>query len=109
MFNEKLFQLFPTFEIFLKKYWKETHGNVVCQSRNPIRCPLGARKRLRDRQARGQTLPVYTDQDKGQRHHVEVLSSHSCTVDRILLVTVWDSFWKHVTSTSVLCDEGRGR
>lgn len=64
---------FPTFEIFPKKYWKETNGSVVCQSRNPIRCPLGARKGLR--QARGQTLPVYTDHDKGQRNHVEVLSS----------------------------------
>lgn len=60
-------------------------------------CPLGVRKALRQE---GANLPG-SHQHKGQRNHVEVFSSHSCTVNRILLVMLWDIFWKHVTSTSV--------
>lgn len=50
MFNRNFFLTFHTFEIFPKKYWKETNGSVVHQSRNLIHCPLAARKGLRDRQ-----------------------------------------------------------
>jgi hypothetical protein len=107
---ENFFDFCPHLKFFLKKILERNKWQCSLSVKKPHPLSPGSKEGAEaEGQARGQTLPVYTAQDNGQRNHVEVLSSHSCTVDRILLVTLWDVFWRHVTSTSALCGEGRGR